>query len=104
MVTLFQTAFSSTSQITFSTIWYLAEAPASQATLRAELLSNPADDGPYLDAVFKEGVRVSRLASIGREAMEDTVLPLGQSVTLSDGSVVNELPIRACSALPQRPS
>jgi cytochrome P450 len=94
MVTLFQTSFSSTSIITLTILWILGEHPALQTKLRAELVSDLADDGPYLDAVFREGVRLSKLSSIGREAMEDTTLPFGRPVTLTDGRIIHELLLR----------
>lgn len=55
---------------------------------------------PFLDAVVREGLRFNPpVAKMERTSLVDVVLPLSTPITLRDGKVINELPLKAGTIL-----
>ncbi|KAI0701721.1 cytochrome P450 [Earliella scabrosa] len=85
----------------------LADHPDVQERLRDEITHAIEADGvggtldfdtlmelPYMDAVCRETLRVSPgVASLFRDAMKDTVLPLSTPIQLRDGTTVSAIPL-----------
>ncbi|KAF8339855.1 cytochrome P450 [Cantharellus anzutake] len=105
-ITTFILAGHETTALTLShTIYALAQHPAVQNELRAELESfghEPTFDDFHdnkqlkmLDAVMKEGMRLFPPAPLGDQiAMEDDIIPLGRPVRTKDGSHIHSIHIR----------
>ncbi|WVQ78508.1 hypothetical protein IAT38_000594 [Cryptococcus sp. DSM 104549] len=83
-------------------LYDLARHPDIQSRLRSEILEcgdnlpyEQIDELPYLDAVVKEIMRINpSLPGTIRQAQKDDIIPLAESITLTDGRVVNEIKIR----------
>ncbi|KAM5543798.1 hypothetical protein V8D89_002415 [Ganoderma adspersum] len=91
-----------TTQALSFTIYELSRHPKIQAKLREEIAAfkgEPTFDDfqthlPYLDAVLRETLRLyPGLPYIERVATVLDVIPLGKSVKLSSGKVVNQVPV-----------
>ncbi|KAF7378481.1 Cytochrome P450 [Mycena sanguinolenta] len=76
----------------------LARHPEFQQKLRAEIQSNVGasyENMPVLNAFIKEVLRLYPSAAlIQRVAVEDTILPLSDSIKTATGELMNEIPIR----------
>ncbi|KAH8818605.1 cytochrome P450 [Flagelloscypha sp. PMI_526] len=102
IVTFFGAGFDTTSTSTIMTLHCLAQHPRVQQKLRDELQSINLSDVPaiealpYLDAVIREGLRLNPVARDPiKVALRDDLIPLRVPITLQNGNVIKELPIKA---------
>ncbi|KAJ7479483.1 cytochrome P450 [Mycena latifolia] len=81
----------------------LARHPDFQDKLRAEIYSNPRtgikdvgyDNMPLLNAFIKETLRLYPAQPLSdRIALQDTVIPLGDSITTSTGQQITQIPVQ----------
>ncbi|KAJ7635377.1 cytochrome P450 [Roridomyces roridus] len=80
----------------------LARSPQLQEDLRREIHSSRVGSAsvvynnmPLLNALIKETLRLHPvLAMVERIALDDTVLPLSESITTSDGTRISQIPIQ----------
>ncbi|KAJ7830178.1 cytochrome P450 [Mycena olivaceomarginata] len=83
-------------------LWELAKNPELQESLRAEINSSPGEAGqngaydqmPLLNAFIKETLRFYPAeAFTERMVVEDTVIPLSESITTSPGEQISEISV-----------
>ncbi|KAI0763487.1 cytochrome P450 [Trametes elegans] len=104
MVTMSFAAMDTTSNVLSQILHILAQRPAVQDRVRAEILEArhegndiPYDELvalPYLDAVCRETLRLHPPATfIFREAQRDMILPLSEPIRGVDGALMSEIPV-----------
>ncbi|KAJ7314840.1 cytochrome P450 [Mycena albidolilacea] len=83
-------------------LWELAKDPELQESLRAEIHSSPGEAGqngvydqmPLLNAFIKETLRLYPAeAFTERMVVEDTIIPLSESITTSPGEQISEISV-----------
>ncbi|KAK7681356.1 hypothetical protein QCA50_015447 [Cerrena zonata] len=89
----------------------LSEYPEIQDKMRAEIRQAQVQHGedipydilvalPYMDAVCRESMRLYPPAAfVYREAQNDTIVPLSEPITGTDGTTVKEIPVPAGTTL-----